>query len=232
MSTPAASGPSSIVNRVAPWKSAFARLTSASSSPSSSGTITFWAVKYGAVERAEERRRPQQDRAEGDHVRPSGAAGSRGSAAPGAASQSDHRRPGAEAGDEHGARGCARARRGRSAPRRRHDAHARRGAGGDEHEPRQREPRHLRPGRRDDLGREQGDDRSPAEQRSLGQTSHSPSRCTGSPSSSMRVPGRRRSLTMSQWIRETFVPPRSGSPFPSARWTVPSIFSSKSVLRM
>ena len=32
-----------------PWKSAFARLTSGSSSPSSSGTITFCAAKYGAL---------------------------------------------------------------------------------------------------------------------------------------------------------------------------------------
>ena len=39
-------------------------------------------------------------------------------------------------------------------------------------------------------------------------------------------------LTMSQWMRDSFLPPRSGIPLPSARWTVPSIFSSKSVLRM
>ncbi|MDF2750777.1 MAG: hypothetical protein K0T00_1953 [Gaiellaceae bacterium] len=45
ISRPAATGPSSIVSRVAAWKSAFARLTSASSSPSSSGTITFCAAK-------------------------------------------------------------------------------------------------------------------------------------------------------------------------------------------
>ena len=44
---PPATGPSSIVIRVAPWKSAFARPTSASSSPSSSGTITFCAAKNG-----------------------------------------------------------------------------------------------------------------------------------------------------------------------------------------
>ena len=37
---------------------------------------------------------------------------------------------------------------------------------------------------------------------------------------------------MSQWTVETFVPPMFGKPVPSARWTVPSIFSSKSVFRM
>ena len=42
----------------------------------------------------------------------------------------------------------------------------------------------------------------------------------------------RRSLTMSQWMRETLLPPRSGKPLPSATWTVPSIFSSNSVFRM
>src|SRR5215210_2574577 len=49
MRTPAATGPRSSVMRVAPWKSAFARPTTRSSSPRSSGTITFWAAKYGAL---------------------------------------------------------------------------------------------------------------------------------------------------------------------------------------
>ena len=48
----------------------------------------------------------------------------------------------------------------------------------------------------------------------------------------MRVPSLRISLTMSQWSWLTFVPPTSGRPLPSARWTVPSIFSSKSVFFM
>ena len=33
---------------------------------------------------------------------------------------------------------------------------------------------------------------------------------------------------MSQWSALSFVPPMNGKPRPSARWTVPSIFSSKS----
>ena len=38
---------------------------------------------------------------------------------------------------------------------------------------------------------------------------------------------------MSQWTALTFVPPMNGKPLPSARWIVPSIFSSKSdVLRV
>ena len=48
ISTPATGGPSSIVARIAPWKSAFACVTTLSSSPSSSGTINRWAAKYGA----------------------------------------------------------------------------------------------------------------------------------------------------------------------------------------
>ena len=43
--TPPIGGPSSIVARIAPWKSAFAWLIVCSSSPSSSGTITLCAVK-------------------------------------------------------------------------------------------------------------------------------------------------------------------------------------------
>jgi len=43
-------------------------------------------------------------------------------------------------------------------------AHPGRRAGRHEHEPREGEPRHLRPGRRDDLGREQGDERPTPEQ--------------------------------------------------------------------
>ena len=43
-------------------------------------------------------------------------------------------------------------------------AHPRRRARRDEHEPRQREPRHLRPGRGDDLGRQQADDRPATEE--------------------------------------------------------------------
>ena len=45
MRTPAIGGPSSSVARIAPWKSAFAWLIVSSSSPRSSGTITFCAVK-------------------------------------------------------------------------------------------------------------------------------------------------------------------------------------------
>ena len=37
---------------------------------------------------------------------------------------------------------------------------------------------------------------------------------------------------MSQWTALSFVPPMNGKPLPMARWIVPSIFSSKSVLRM
>jgi hypothetical protein len=37
--------PDEIVTRFAPWKSAFASVTRCSSSPISSGTITFWAAK-------------------------------------------------------------------------------------------------------------------------------------------------------------------------------------------
>ena len=37
---------------------------------------------------------------------------------------------------------------------------------------------------------------------------------------------------MSQWTALSFEPPRYGNPWPIARWTVPSIFSSKSVFRM
>jgi hypothetical protein len=37
---------------------------------------------------------------------------------------------------------------------------------------------------------------------------------------------------MSQWTTLTFVPPIVGKPAPIARWTVPSIFSSKSVFLM
>jgi hypothetical protein len=37
---------------------------------------------------------------------------------------------------------------------------------------------------------------------------------------------------MSQWIVESFVPPGSGKPFPTATWTVPSIFSSNRVFFM
>src|SRR6266545_4366797 len=48
ISTPPIAGPRSIVVRIAPWKSALALLTVASSSPSISGTITFCEVKYGA----------------------------------------------------------------------------------------------------------------------------------------------------------------------------------------
>ena len=40
----------------------------------------------------------------------------------------------------------------------------------------------------------------------------------------------RRSLTRSQWIADSFVPPRSAKPKPSAIWTEPSIFSSKYTL--
>ena len=45
ISTPPRAGPASIVVRVAPWKSAFASVRRFSSSPSSSGTITFCAAK-------------------------------------------------------------------------------------------------------------------------------------------------------------------------------------------
>ena len=58
------------------------------------------------------------------------------------------------------------------------------------------------------------------------QATQMPFSCTTLPSSSMRPP-KRRSLTMSQWIAETFVPPMSSKPRPSARWMVPFIFSSK-----
>ena len=37
---------------------------------------------------------------------------------------------------------------------------------------------------------------------------------------------------MSQWTALWFSPPMTASPAPTARWTVPSIFSSKSVLRV
>ena len=72
----------------------------------------------------------------------------------------------------------------------------------------------------------------PERLRGSAQISHVPSCCTGAPSSSIRVPGIRRSLTMSQWMRDSFVPPMSGRPFPSARCTVPSIFSSKRMFFM
>src|SRR6187551_1264198 len=49
ISTPPRAGPSSNVVRVAAWKSAFASDTRFSSSPRSSGTITFCAAKYGAA---------------------------------------------------------------------------------------------------------------------------------------------------------------------------------------
>src|SRR5436190_3840924 len=65
----------------------------------------------------------------------------------------------------------------------------------------------------------------------LVQISHLPASWTTLPSSSSR-PLLRRSLTMSQWSWLTFSPPTSGRPLPSARWTVPSIFSSKSVFFM
>ena len=143
----------------------------------------------------------------------------------------DHRAPRAEAGD-HGA-GRDPEDRDRHELGRKDDAHPRRRARGREHEPRQREERHLRAERRDDLRRDQRDERTLAERaRGRGQISHVPSCCTTSPSSSIRVPGIRRSLTMSQWMRDSFVPPRSGIPFPSARCTVPSIFSSNRMFRM
>src|SRR5207244_9121429 len=63
------------------------------------------------------------------------------------------------------------------------------------------------------------------------QNSHLPFSWTSSPSSSIRPPGRR-SLTMSQWTELSFVPFRKPKPWPIARWTVPSIFSSNRVFRM
>src|SRR5581483_2547721 len=62
-------------------------------------------------------------------------------------------------------------------------------------------------------------------------TSHLPFSWTTSPSSSIRPPSRS-SLTRSQWIALRFWPPTNARPAPIARWTVPSIFSSKSVFRV
>src|SRR5205823_2602800 len=61
--------------------------------------------------------------------------------------------------------------------------------------------------------------------------SQAPSRCTTSPSQWIWPPPRS-SLTMSQCTALSFRPPSFGKPAPMAKWTVPSIFSSKSVLRM
>jgi hypothetical protein len=44
ISRPASAGPARIVTRFAPWKSAFASVTRCSSSPISSGTMTFCAA--------------------------------------------------------------------------------------------------------------------------------------------------------------------------------------------
>jgi len=57
-------------------------------------------------------------------------------------------------------------------------------------------------------------------------TIQTPFSWTTLPSSSIRPPFRR-SLTMSQWTADSFVPPMSANPNPSAMCTVPSIFSSK-----
>src|SRR5262249_48830687 len=61
--------------------------------------------------------------------------------------------------------------------------------------------------------------------------SNSPSRMMGRSSTVTSVPGERRSLTRSQWIEPLFLPPPRSSSYerPSAKWTVPAIFSSKSV---
>ena len=168
---PPSTGPSSIVMRVAPWKSAFARPTSASSSPSSSGTITFWAAKYGPASapsrKASTRIAPNASTPAQCSTGIASISGARIASASTIVRQAPRRRSTAPPGMPSS---------GEADQLRADDrAHPRRGAGRDEHEPRQREPRHLRPGRRDDLGREQRDDRSPAEQRPLGQTSHSPS---------------------------------------------------------
>jgi hypothetical protein len=62
--------------------------------------------------------------------------------------------------------------------------------------------------------------------RAVAQSVQTPSSWTILPSSSMRPP-ERRSLRMSQWIADLFVPSRNSNPAPSATWTVPFIFSSK-----
>ena len=150
--------------RVAPWKSAFARPTSASSSPRSSGRITFCAAKYGPAS-APSRNASTRIGAKASTPAQcsSGIASISGART---ASDGDHRPPRAEA-PEHGAAGDPE--RGEPDQLGADDgAHPGRRAGRDEDEPRQREPGHLRPGRRDDLGGEQRDERAPAEERPLG----------------------------------------------------------------
>jgi hypothetical protein len=80
-------------------------------------------------------------------------------------------------------------------------------------------PEHSAGGGKSDAG-----GRTPAAP--VAQSIQTPSFWTILPSSSMWPP-ERRSLTMSQWMADVFVPPRYSKPPPSATWTVPFIFSSK-----
>ena len=150
MSTPASGGRAAASGESHP-EERFAWLITRSSSPISSGRITFCAVKYGAP------RIPSMS-ASSTSAR---AAGARSSGAPARASStrlaqrhasSIERRapsrctklPASEAGDrEPGELGDH------------HERHLRRRARRREDEPRQREPGHLRAGRRDHLGGEQ-----------------------------------------------------------------------------
>ena len=151
MRTPAAGGPSSIVARIAPWKSAFAWLMTRSSSPRSSGTSTFWAVKYGAASapssaastiRAGNERWPVQCSTGTRSI-----SGARTRSAINIERRAPNRWTKLPAGSPAAARPS---KLGDD-----HERHLARRARRREDEPRQREPGHLRAGGRDHLGDEQ-----------------------------------------------------------------------------
>ena len=153
MRTPATTGPSSSEARLAAWVSAFASVTRCSSSPKSSGSITFCAANEGAVKAPSAKAIASSSGNESAFAQFSSGMSTISGAR--AASQTIivRRAPRPPSSREPWER---------QEPHSDHlgghdEAHPSRGARGREHEPRQRDPGHLRAGRRDDL---RGDERT------------------------------------------------------------------------
>src|SRR3954454_2737029 len=153
-STPPA-GPAKYVVRLAVWKTALARATSAVFSPSSSGTIARCAPKCAPA--GIPMTNASATSIANDSAPAIAAAGSPRSPAP-TAHPGQQRSARAEAGGEASAR--EREQRERRRLGRQHDAHPLRRAGRLQHEPRQRDDGHQRPERRDHLGGGQRDQRT------------------------------------------------------------------------
>ena len=216
MRTPPSGGPSSKVSRIAPWKRPLAWLIVSSFSPRSSGTITFWAVKYGIASMLQEEREDEQ--------RPQ-----RQVTGPVEDRDQQHQRRTESVRDQHRATSAhpldeapGRDPRNRRADERGHDheRHLARRAGGGEHEPRQREPGHLGACRRDHLGDEQRAQRAVPED--LGAAhARSSSRMRGIGEASRNTTPNRQPMTATQSVGRSPIAAPSTPPSSAPNGLVP-----------